>query len=29
MKSNKYIIYNFYAEIQGTGSHSELTVDNC
>jgi len=24
--SNRYIIYNFCAEIQGTGSRSEVTV---
>jgi len=23
------LVYNFHAEIQGTGSRSELTVNNC
>ena len=27
--SNQYIIYNFRAEIQGTGSRSEVAINNC
>jgi len=27
--SNQYIVYNFHAETQGTGSRSEVTINNC
>jgi len=27
--SNQYVIYNFRAEIHGTGSGSKVTINNC
>jgi len=27
--SHQYVIYNFHAQIQGTGSQNQVTVNKC